>query len=159
MFIKNNMNKDVSLSSFEGYEFVIPTGVVAIWDKAGEHLIQHYLPVGEHGKYTFEGGEKVFKVQKPPTPVITESTQKEWDKGGRKFVEVKRFQMRNDMIPKDDLIKIAFQRGIPGEKLNEYQFDKNLGPDAIVRDINELPVPEEIKYPIKNLQELNETSE
>ncbi len=39
MFVKNRQNKDIELTSFEGYMFTIPTGVSWIWDKAGQHLL------------------------------------------------------------------------------------------------------------------------
>lgn len=147
MYIKNTINKDVKLTSFEGYEFTIPQGVCWINDKAGEHLIKTYEPKGENGytKQTTQG--MVFVPSAPPTPAIVESTEKEWDKAGRKFAEVKRFQIKASMIPRNKLIIVAQQRGIPIERLTEYQMDASIDVETIAQDINNLPVPDSLRFP------------
>ena len=158
MFIKNNQTKDIVLTSFEGYEFEVPVGVSWIWDKAGEHLLKTYEPKGEHGHWGYRPGigqtdmgrGKVFILQEPPVPAITQATKEEWDNSGKRFCQVRRYKIIASMIPRENLIKIASQRGVSQQKLMEYTNDKNIELDVIAGEINNLPVPEEIKYPNLN---------
>ena len=147
MIIKNTQNKDIKLSSFEGYEFMVPPGVIWIMDKVGEHLIKTYEPKGENGlmKQTTQG--LTFVPTTPPVSAIIEATEEEWDKGGRRFAEVRRFQIKASMIPRNKLIIVAQQRGIPVERLTEYQMDSSIDVETITSDINNLPVPDEIRFP------------
>ena len=156
MYIKNTQNKDVKLASFEGYQFTIPPGVVWIYDKAGEHLIKTYAPIGEHGKMHQTSQGLVFMPGKSPVSVITNATEEGWDKGGRRLAEVKRFQINAKMIPKNKLIITAQQRGIPNDRLMEYQMDSSIDVETIASDINNLPVPESMRFPSNLETEINE---
>lgn len=144
MFIKNTTNKDIKLTSFEGFEFSAPPGVSAIWDQAGKHLISTHAPMGEYGK--FKG--KDFIPQEPPTPGIIEATKEEWVAGGKRMTQANRFQVSAGLIPRQNLLEIATKRGVPLEKIQG-----NVTDDEILQAINELPVPDEIRYPHINDKE------
>ena len=147
MFIKNTSKKDVQLRSHEGYAFVVPSGVSAIWQSAGEALMKVYavnVPITKTDKYGLDNGNGL--------PALREATKAEWEKGGKILAGVKRFKINAKLIPRAALIKTALQRGIEGKRISEYQIDSTIDPETIAEEINALPVPDEIKYPV-NIEE------
>ena len=133
MFIKSTVKKDIGpVSAQDGYEFIIPADrVCAITNEAGAHLVELYKIRGE--------GTKVL-------PPILEVTRKQWD--GKTYATVTRFQMRSGLVPaRTDLIEIARKRGVDRDTLERFERDQSLDNDELVREINELPVPEEIRFP------------
>jgi len=152
MYVKNITKKDIKLNSFEGYVFSIPPGASWIWDKAGEHLLANIYRVESKGGkdiYGFDNGHGV--------PALKDTTEKEWVKEGKKLTEVKRFQIVAKMIPRNKLVIVAQQRGISTQRLTEYQLDNTIDVETIANDINELPVPDEIRFP-QNLEDENHNS-
>ena len=147
MFIKNTTNKDIRLSSFEGFEFIAPAGVSAIWDKAGEFWVALLEPKGENGKITHKDNSVMFTTQQATTPGIVASTKKEWEAEGKKMTQVNRFQIKSGLLPRQSLIEIASQRGVPLQKTQG-----NVSDDDLLQAINELPISDEIRYPV-NLNE------
>ena len=148
MFIKNTTNKDIKLTSFEGYEFLASPGVSAIWDKAGDFWVDLLAPKGENGKAGHRDGNIIFTPVATTIPGIIVSDKKEWAAGGKKMTQVTRFQILTGMIPRASLIEIAGQRGVALEKTQGNKTD-----DDILQAINELPVPEEIRFPHLNENE------
>ena len=150
MYIKNTQKKDINLTSFEGYAFVVPPGISAIWQAAGEQLLKIHKVESPGGKdkYGFDNGHGL--------PALFESNRAEWVKDGKKLVHVTRFQIQAALIPRASLIKVALQRGLPHTRISEYQIDSNIDLETIANDINTLPVPDEIKYPEKLDDENNE---
>jgi len=142
MYIFNNSKKDIHLRSFEGYAFVIPSGISAIWDKAGEHLLKNIYKVESPGgkdKYGFDNGHGL--------PVLTEAKEENWNNSGRHLVGVSRYKINASLIPRASLIKLALQRGVSHEKVSEFNIDQQIDKETIVDAINSLPVPDEVKYP------------
>lgn len=142
MFIKNNSDKDITLRSFEGFEFVAPPGVSAIWDKAGEFWINLLAPQGENGKWK---GTTFIPAAVQTEPAIVESNQEDWEKGGKKLVQVTRYKIKEGLIPRQSLLEIAAKRGVPMEKIQG-----NVQDEDIIREINELPIPDSIRFPHVN---------
>lgn len=138
MFVRNTTKKKIRLPAFEGYEFSALSGVSAIWDKAGEFWVDKLAPSGEHGKWK----GNVFTPQAAPLPALVAATKEEWEKEGKKLVEVGRYQIQRGLIPRTKLIEIAQERGV---KLS--QTHTNMDDDEILEMINSLPVSDEIAYP------------
>ena len=148
MIIKNTTTKDIKLRSFEGYRLLIPTGTSWVWDKAGEHCINTYAPVGENGYYKMgPNGERIFVSQKPPLSPIILGTEKEWEAGGKRLTQVERFQVPFNLIPRKKLIALAKQRGVSDTLITEWLADDQIDSSIIAEAINALPIPDEIRYP------------
>jgi hypothetical protein len=157
MYIKNITQKDVKLNSFEGYKFSIPPGVSWVWDKAGAQFLIAY---GDPRLYS----ESALEKNKPlvdkfglsngnGVAPVAEANEKEWIKGGKRMAQVDRFIVNYAQIPKkEQLILIAQKRGVPKEKIQEFIADINLDRSEIANAINELPVPEDIRFPQFNEQ-------
>ena len=146
MFVKNINKKPIEVRSFEGYKFLIPVGVSAVLDKLGKHLLEKIYKVeskGKQDKYGFDNGHGV--------PPLMESDRKAWEKDGKKLAQVERFQINVKQIPRANLIKIAQERGVESGQVVKWLADKDIDPGEIVNAINELPIPEEIQYPVENL--------
>ena len=142
MFLKNIAKKDIKLSSFEGYVFAVPPGISAIWNPAGKQLLSvHKVESSGKDKFGLDNGHGV--------PALSESTKAVWIKDGRKLVSVKRFQIDPKQIPRASLIMVAHKRGVEQTKIVEYQMDSQIEVDQIAADINNLPIPDEIRYPEK----------
>lgn len=146
MFLKNTSKGDIKLSSFEGYTFIIPPGISAIWTPAGEQLLKVHKVESSGGKdkYGFDNGHGL--------PALFESTEAAWKKDGKKLVRVERFQINFKLIPRASLMKLALQRGISHNRVSEYQIDELIDPETIANEINSLPIPDEVKYP-ENIEE------
>lgn len=149
MFLKNISDVDIKLNSHEGYAWKLPPGVSAIWDSAGEALLKVYK-IESHGvdKFGISNGHGV--------PALTTATQEEWEKGGKISSSVERFKINHKLIPRAALIKVALKRGVPHDRISEYQIDSTIDPQEIAKDINELEVPEEIRRPV-NIEDTPET--
>lgn len=147
MFIKNNSKKDIKLNSFEGYRFSAPPGVSAIWDSAGAELLEKHSVKGEHGKVTHRDNAVHFTPQNPPLLSIVESTEAEWEKGGKKYVAVSRYIVDAKQIPRANLITVAQHRGVSAELITKFLSDPNIDATEIASAINELPIPDDIRYP------------
>lgn len=143
MFIKNTSKKDIHLRSFEGgYAFIVSPGVSAIWTPAGEQLLKVYKVESPGGKdkYGFDNGHGL--------PALFEATEAEWRRGNRQLAQVNRFKINAKLIPRAALIKNALARGIESKRITEYQIDSTIDPETIAEEINAIPVPDEIKYPV-----------
>lgn len=144
MFVKNIQKKDIEVRSFEGYRFSIPPGVSAVWDALGEHLLTNIYRKESQGgvdQYGFKNGDG-----RPP---LEKATEKEWIKEGKKIASVERFQINAKLIPRVQLISIAQKRGISSERITEYLTNQDIDAQEIAQDINNIPVPDEIRYPVK----------
>jgi len=143
MFVYNNQSKDIKSRSFDGYKFVIPPGVCWIWDAAGEDALKRYgapLKVSATDKFGFLNGNG--------TPPLLLSDEKEWIKGGKRLAQVERFRVNYEQIPKkEQLIGIAQKRGVGREMIQEFLADPNIDRSVIAEAINNLPVPDEIRFP------------
>lgn len=147
MYVNNTAKKDIKLSSFDGFIFMIPTGTSWIWDKAGEHLLTNIYKVESEGgtdKYGYSNGHGI--------PALLQSTEKIWEKEGRKLTQVERFRISDKLVPRAKLITIAKQRGVEDAKIMEYLSDPNVDATEIVNTINDLPVPESVKHPLNLLE-------
>lgn len=149
MFIRNNQKKEIKIRSLEGYKFFIPTGVSAIWNKAGEHLLSiHKIEVVDPRppkwiKGINEGGDGGARI-----PAIQEVTEKDWVKDGKKMVRVERFPINPNLIKADALIELASERGVEEKLITKWLARKNVEPSEITDVLNNMPIPEEIIYPI-----------
>lgn len=124
------MQKPIAKISYDGYWFTIPVGVSLVWDKFGAFALDLYKISGT------EGG----------IPPVLPATADQWD--GKTYVEVSRFEIDGTLIPnKEQLIKIAKQRGIDAETIEEWKEDEGLENATIAQAINELAVPDAVKYP------------
>ena len=144
MFLKNISKQDIYLRSFEGYVFAVPPGVSAIWTPAGEALLAvHKVETKpEHGKadkYGFANGHGL--------PALFQATEAEWKKGGKHLAKVERFKI-TVTLPRASLIQTALKRGLSHSRITEYQLDPNIDTETISNEINSLPIPDEIKYPV-----------
>ncbi len=141
MFVNNTAKKDIKLNSFDGYILTIPPGVSWIWDKAGEHLTTKIYKVESTGvdKYGLSNGNGI--------PPLLVSNQAAWEKGGKKLTAVERFQVKEKLIPRAKLISLAKERGVDDKEVVRFLTDTNIDPSIIAEAINNLPVPEEIRYP------------
>ena len=131
MFVRNTTDKEIGTITYEGYEFTIPTGVSAIHTPAGRSFLDNnFNPKGEFGGM----------------PPLIEAERSEWD--GKRYATVTRFQINSKLIPnRQDLIRIARERGIADQRINEYNVDDTIENDTIVNEINKLPVEEEVRFP------------
>jgi hypothetical protein len=131
MYINNITKKPITNISFEGYWFTVPAGVSIVWDKFGKFLTEVIYKIDGTG-----GG----------MPPVVEATAAEWD--GKQYAEVRRFEINAEHIPnKNDLIKIAKQRGVDAETIEQWKEDESLENADIAKAINELAVPDFVKYP------------
>lgn len=73
-----------------------------------------------------------------------------WEEAGKKLARVERYQVNYNLIPRKGLIKIAIARKIPKDRCMEYQIDETVEKEEIAREINELPIPNEVKNPLIN---------
>ena len=148
MFLKNTSQKPIKLNSHNGFIFAIPVGVSAIEDSAGEALLKVYKieSPGGKDKYGFDNGHGI--------PAVMQSTEKEWVKNGKKLAEVERFKIQHHLIPRAKLIETAMDRGVDDKKVRRYQIDPTIDTETIAQDINDLPIPEEIKYPVSIEEEV-----
>lgn len=130
MILNNTTKAPIKDISFEGYWFTLPTGVFACWDKFGEFLLALYQQDGTGGG----------------VPPVIAATPAQW--AGVKYADVRRFELNGELIPaKKDLLKIAKQRGIDAEQIEAWQEDETIENKDIAQVINELAVPDAIKYP------------
>lgn len=162
MFIKNITAKDVPLNSFEGYKFLVPPGVSAIWSPAGEQLLKIHKIESKGGVERHMTSTGVVELDNGHgVPALYEATEAEWKKQGRKLAHVERFIVNHKLIPRAKLITTALARGISHNRVLEYQMDNSIDIEIIAKEINELPVPEEIKYPhpIEDNDPVNEKKE
>lgn len=131
MYINNLTGKPIKDISFAGYFFSIPAGVSVCWDKFGEFLFNDIYKISGDG-----GGV---------SPVVR-ATAALWK--GDRFVDVVRFPINYELIPaRKDLFKLAKQRGIDKVTMEMWEEDDNVTNEDIVKAINALDVPEEVKYP------------
>ncbi len=132
MYLNNLTGKAIKDISFAGFMFTIPAGVSLAWPKFGEFLFKDIYKVQGDG-----GG----------VPPVVPATAAQWK--GDRYVEVKRFPMDSTLIPaRKDLMRIAKQRGIDKVTLEQWDEDETIENKTIVDAINDLEVPEEIKFPI-----------
>lgn len=153
MFVKNTVTKDIKIRSFEGYKFTIFPGVNWIWDAAGEMALKSYgadsprVPVDKFGLSNGNG--------KPP---LEPATEKQWAASGKRLAQVERFRVNYTQIPKkEQLIGIAQKRGVSKDKIQEFLADENIDRAIIAEAINELPVPDDVRFPKQLEQDLPPT--
>lgn len=132
MFINNTTGKAIKDISFEGYSFTIPAGISLVWDVFGKWVVEHY---------SVKKGEETNTI---PPVILAKPSQ--WK--GQLRVEVVRFPLNGALIPKrDDLLKIAKTRGIDAETIEMWREDATIDNKEIAKTINDLDVPEHIKFP------------
>lgn len=130
MYINNTTKAPIKNVSYEGYWFTLPVGVSLVWDKFGAFITKHYQPEGDGGSI----------------PPVLPAVSGDWD--GKKYAEVRRFEINGELIPnKKELMKIGKARGIDAATLEAWEEDETLETKEIANQINELEVPEFIKYP------------
>lgn len=131
MYVNNTTKAPIKDVSFEGYWFTLPVGVSLVWDKFGEFLI------GVIYKMEGSGGGM---------PPVLPATAEQWD--GKKYAQVRRFEINSELIPKkDDLFKIAKQRGVAADVIEAWKEDESIDNKEIAQAINELAVPDSVLYP------------
>lgn len=158
MFIQNTTAKDIKLHSFEGYRFVIPTGVSWIWDKAGEHLLKTFEPKGVNGTWGFDLDGPVFQPSAPTKPAVIPSAKQAWAKEGKRMALVERFQINGQQVPRKHLIKVATERGVPNERITEFLANEQIDSQEIADAINALSVPDHIRFPQETTDESSGTT-
>ena len=77
----------------------------------------------------------------------TGAKEAEWKKGGKHLAKVERFKI-TVTLPRASLIQTALKRGLSHSRITEYQLDPNIDTETISNEINSLPIPDEIKYPV-----------
>ena len=140
MYIKNLTSNDIGPIAYEGYNFTIPANKVsAIWDKVGKVITTEI--------YKIEAKD-VAVDQGAPLPPVMEAEAKDWD--GKTYATVTRFQIDPSRIgSRGDVIRIAKQRGVEKEWLDAAQVEgAEIDNDEIVRKVNSLPIPEEVRIPV-----------
>lgn len=151
MYIKNTMDNDVYLNSFNGYKITIPKGTVWIWAEAGEYAMNIYGAKGNNGKIEYKDEKPVFVKQEQTTPPIVEGNQEDWEKEGKKLAMTERFKINptqyTDGSSRKHLIKVAQERGVHRDRILEFLADEQIPNEDIIQNINDLPVPEELRYP------------
>lgn len=131
MYINNLTGKPIKDISFEGFWFSIPAGISLCWDKFGEMLLTKIYPANAPG-----GG----------VPPVVRSTAQSWD--GVRYVDVRRFEINSELVPaRTDLLKIAKRRGVDAQTIENWKEDEQVSPKEIAQAINDLDVPDHIKYP------------
>jgi len=132
MIIKNLTDRDIGPITYEGYEFTILPGVNAVYTPFGEYILRRLFKVEatEEG----EGG----------APPVIETDEKDWD--GTTYAQVSRFKVEHSRIPnRNDLIRLAESRGVDKELIEKFRHE-DIENEEIARIINELPVPEDIRF-------------
>lgn len=131
MYILNRQKEDIGPVSCEGFDFIIPPGVSAIWEKAGEEIIKScFNPAREDG-----------------VPPLLKATEGDWT---GQFVTVTRFKIDHTRIPgRNDLIRLAEERGIDSDTLTKFRNDIEIDNGDIANHINTMPIPDEVRFPEK----------
>ena len=146
MYVFNRQKEDIELSSFDGYGFTIPVGGSWIYEIAGKHLLDNIYKIETQpgakkaDKYGFDNGSGV--------PPLLLSTEEKWFEEGKKLTMVKRFKVNGKQVPRKALVTIAQQRGVQNNRVLEYLADSTIDQLMIAEDINNLPVPEEVRCPV-----------
>ena len=146
MIIQNTTDKEIKDATFGGFEFTIPAqSTCAIWDPVGKHLT---TKIYRKESASLEDGTGV-------QPLL-EVDAGEWD--GKTYAQVTRFQIDYTRIPnRNDLIRIAKQRGVNKEFLDKCQEDGSTVENQDMADeINSLPVPEDVRLPEVEMPESTE---
>ena len=132
MYIKNTTENDIENVSFEGFYFTLPRkSVCAIWNEAGQFLVNHFKPKGRGGA---------------PLPCVMLATKEDWD--NKMYAIVTRFQVDPRCIPAvEDLYRLAEKRGVVKEKIDELRDTGSTTNEDIVHVINRLPIPDNIRFP------------
>lgn len=137
MFIKNTQQEPIT-NTYEGFEITVNPGVSAIWDQAGAFFIERYEHKGE-------------LPNKPVVPAIVEAKEKDWN--GGQYAEVRRFKIDWTRLPdRKYVLALARQRGVSKDRIQEFIDNDDIDTSEIVAEINKLPVPEEIRFPVKKLE-------
>ena len=139
-YIKNLTTNDIGPIALDGLDFTIPANTVcAIWDKMGKVITTEIYKI-EAKDVAIDGGA--------PLPPIMEVEASEWD--GKTYATVTRFQIDASRIgSRGDVIRIAKDRGVDKEWLDAAQVEgAEVDNDEIIRQINTLPIPEEIRVPV-----------
>lgn len=139
MYINNLAGKPIKDISFAGLLFTIPVGVSVCWDKFGQFLFKDIYKIeGDNGG----------------VPPVVPATAAQWK--GDRYVEVVRFPMNHELIPaRRDLIRIAKQRGVDKVTLEQWDEDEKIENSEIVKTINELAVPDDVKFPRPEVTEVD----
>lgn len=139
MFIKNFTDKDIGPISCEGYWYTIPPGVSAVWDVFGKDALNRYKPESIDPDPAKRGAR---------TPIVAEVPKSRW-KGNYAIVE--RFKVNPNHFEglRNRLIDVAEQRGVDKDLINKFRSTSSIENDEIVEAINKLPVPEEIRFPVR----------
>lgn len=153
MFIQNTTGKDIKFSSFEGYRFVIPTGVSWIWDKAGEQVLKTFEPKGVNGTWGYNGEDRVFLPSTSTKPAVIPAAKQAWVKEGKRMALVERFQINGQQVPRKHLIKVATERGVSNEQITGFLANEQIDSQEIADAINALPVPDDIRFPQETADE------
>ena len=148
MIVQNTTDKEIKNATFGGYEFTIPAkSICAIWEPVGKHLT---TKIYRKEASSMEDGSGI-------QPLL-EVDASEWD--GKTYAQVTRFKIDYTRIPnRNDLIRIAKQRGVNKEFLEKCQEDGSVIENQDIADeINKLPVPEDVRLPEVEMPEKEEES-
>ena len=148
MFIKNFVGKDIGPISCEGYWYTIPPGVSAIWDEFGKDALNRYKPEPADPDPAKRGSK---------APIVEEAKRHAW-KGA--YAVVERFKVNPAHFEglRDRLIDVAEQRGVVKDLVQKFRSNTQIEMEEVAKAINDLPVPEHIRLPVKP-SELDEPSE
>lgn len=152
MFIRNRMKTDVGGITFDGYIYTIPANTICAVNKDFFSFLKVGMGINlmtvETTKNDADGN---------PTggiPPLLEAEEKDWHGA---YAQVTRFQIASGLIPnRKDLLSIAEKRGVDHETLRKFTVHDEIENDEIVSAINELPVPDSIRMPIKLTEKLEE---
>jgi len=148
MFIRNHTDEEIRDVTHEGFLFNIPAKKVSwVWDSFGEYALG-FLYKNEAINLIDTLHPKT-KRPLPCVPPVIRSDEKYWD--GVSCVQVRRFQINPKNIPvRNDLILLARKYGVEKDLLDKFIYQESrYDNDEIVKTINALPVPDEVRYPPK----------
>src|SRR3990167_4914126 len=113
MFIKNTQDKEVLLRSFAGYKFSVPPGVSAIYTPAGDEMLKVHKIESRGGTERYMTSSGMVELDNGHgIPALSEATEAEWRKGGKRLAAVERYKINHKLIPRVGLIKKALEYGI-----------------------------------------------
>ena len=143
MLVRNVQEEPIGSITYEGYSFVIPVGVSAIWEPAGKHFTTHNYRI-EVKDRKVDGGAPL-----PPLIPATEKDKNEWrNKWKSQSCEVTRFRIDPSRLPnRDFLLDLAEKYGVDKSLITRFRSDSRIDNDEIAKAINDLPVPDAIRFP------------
>ena len=160
MFVRNVISKPIGPIVYEGFTFIIPPGVSAIYGLAGKYFTEVIYriesrnpkpPIYVEGRNV--GGDGGAPL--PPLIAAHKTDRAEWKKKWNgQFAQVTRFQVDPSRLPaRDFLLELAERRGMDANTVTKFRSDSRIDNEEIVKAINALLVPDEIRFPAEDMEE------